>query len=193
MWKDAIRRTRGVGIRLTRVPTVRPRKVKWDLPVSSLARASILLRSVEQLVVGYNAYSVENWRNLVWPPRLKTLVLGDWFNRLVEMMLWTETLETLTFGQSFNRPFGKVMWPASLRKLTFGKTFDQPINDFTWTPSLEQLVFGKTVQPAGRRGRVTSVTSAARVWSQVQQSFGADLVASVTAAADLRGRFPPAD
>lgn len=82
------------------MPTLRPRKIAWNLSASSLTVGS------EQVLMSVQCVAFGGCFN----DALDTVVLPDWLN-------------TLTFGRSFNHSVGEVSWPASLKTLIFGGSF----------------------------------------------------------------------
>ena len=83
----------------------------------------------------------EHPKPLSWPPNLRHLAFGQYFNKPVDGVTWPMSLETLTFGNWFNQPIVGVEWPVSLERLSLGQWFNQPISGITLPPSLRCLTF----------------------------------------------------
>ncbi|CAM9422986.1 unnamed protein product [Ectocarpus sp. 12 AP-2014] len=149
----------------TRVPRLRARRVKWNMPTATGLRTPIFaLKDVDCLRFGgvFNG-SLEA---VVWPPRLKQIIFfSSEFNQPIDAVQWPATLQKLDLGDSFNQPVEGVDFPPSLEKLCFSECFDQPIEDVIlptslqylrmgddfnhpigdvrWPPSLQQIIFGR--------------------------------------------------
>ena len=98
---------RNVKPRITRVPSLRPRKLTWKL--------SQFGNGVDIDIAEFES--------------LQQLTFGYMFDQPINEVVWPASLEELTFGDSFNQPINEVVWPASLQQLTFEYGFNQPIHE----------------------------------------------------------------
>ena len=148
VWKDTPAGGRNVKPRVTRVPSLRPRKLTWKLSQWEFSQCSSkLLANVERLVFygggrgrlfGNGDIDIAKFESL---PSLQQLTFGDEFNQVINEVVWPASLRKLEFGNNFNQPIHEVAWPTSLQQLTFGKRFDQPINEVVWPTSLRKQVW----------------------------------------------------
>ncbi|CAN0300989.1 unnamed protein product, partial [Ectocarpus sp. 8 AP-2014] len=156
----------------SRVPAVRARTMTLVLPMEVMQQtATEQWKFVEFLRLQQFTTTTIRLDSVVWPPRLKHLVLdmpvgtgssfkgnmglGDDFN----LVVWPSSLQELQFGSRFNQSIAGTVWPASLRKISFGDGFNKPIAEVAWPASLQELSFGNwfnqpiagTVWPASLR------------------------------------------
>ena len=62
------------------------------------------------------AVSAACLESIVWPRRLKQLVVETDLALAVETVSWPTSLQLMGFGGCFNQPIAGVAWPASLRR-----------------------------------------------------------------------------
>lgn len=127
----------------SRVPRLRARRVRWNLPTAAeLTRPIHSVAGATELDFGYGF--VDSLEGVVWPRRLKKIR----FHRTSVLYLppsgvtWPTSLEQLRFGAAFNQPLCRVRWSTSLQELTFGENFDQSIEKNAWPPNLLRIRFG---------------------------------------------------
>ena len=144
MWKGSpasdcnIKRSRS-----SRVPTLRPLKLSWDLwglPFEQCSSA--VMANVEQLTFrrGFN----QPIDGVVWPASLQKLLIdvGEEFDQPIDGVAWPASLHQLVLGEHFNQPIDRVTWPSSLQYITIGSSFNQAIDGVAWPDALQQLTLG---------------------------------------------------
>lgn len=128
----------------SRVPMVRAARLTWRLRAQVLVKSGTMERwkGLEwmRLEGGGDSARLES---VVWPPRLKRLVLDTSLETPAREITWPAHLEQLSFGCCFDKPIAGVVWPASLQQLSFGYAFNQSIAEVKWPASLKELSFGQ--------------------------------------------------
>ena len=62
------------------------------------------------------------------PQSLRTLTIGECFDKTLDKVTWPKGLQSLTFDGNFNQNLDNVTWPAGLQSLTFGQFFNQNLD-----------------------------------------------------------------
>lgn len=153
-------RTRSIKRRsLDRVPLLRPRGVRWDVPAVMSAATTHPFSDV--VSVAFGSRFTARLDDLLLPRRIKAVHFGSSFNRSIAHISWPASLEKLSLGlefdqpiqgivlpaylqqlnlqSRFNQPIIRVVSPATLVQLPLGPSFDQPISRIVWPPKLAQL------------------------------------------------------
>ena len=76
------------------------------------------------------------------PNNIKYLMLGDTFNKKIDIGILPNGLEYLDFGYSYNEPIERDVIPHSVRTLLFGRNFNHPLNTNNLPTNLISLVVG---------------------------------------------------
>jgi len=108
--------------------------------------ALTLPHSLTSLDLGYDCDA--SLDDVVWPPHLTRLVIGQRFNQ--PLLEWsppsslTELILSDEYGSGgWYLPLSQLRLPSNLHKLTFGSYFDQPLTGFHFPSSLRVLCFGR--------------------------------------------------
>jgi hypothetical protein len=76
------------------------------------------------------------------PQTLKTLILSDDYNEVVQVGVLPTLLSELVFGERFNKEITLNVLPKSLQKLTFSRYYNQPFAYKVLPDSIKLLVLG---------------------------------------------------